>query len=60
MPWGTTSYKANGFCVTNIGMRATKDFVIKEKYHLPVFVGLTANPRDEKMYLLCGIAFHLF
>ena len=59
VPYATDSYKANGFCVTNIGLKATKDFVIKQKYHLPVFVGLTANPRDEKVYLLCGIAFHL-
>ena len=59
VPYATTSYNANGFCVTNIGLRATKDFVIKQKYHLPVFVGVTANPRNEKVYLLCGVSFHL-
>lgn len=59
VPYATTSYNANGFCVTNIGLRATKDFLIKQKYHLPVFVGLTANPRNEKVYILCGAAFHL-
>ena len=59
VPYATTSYNANGFCVTNIGLRATKDFVIKQKYHLPVFVGLTANPRNEKVYLLCGVSFHI-
>jgi hypothetical protein len=59
VPYATTSYNANGFCVTNIGLRATKDFVIKQKYHLPVFVGLIANPRNEKVYLLCGVSFHL-
>ena len=59
VPYATTSYNANGFCVTNIGLRVTKDFVIKQKYRLPVFVGLTANPRNEKVYLLCGVSFHL-
>lgn len=59
VPWRTTSYDANGFCVTNVSLRATKDFVIKEKYHLPVFAGLTANPRSEKLYLLFGVSFHL-
>ena len=59
VPWGTTSYKANGFCVTNVSLRATKDFVIKEKYHFPVFAGLTANPRDEKLYLLFGASFSM-
>ncbi len=59
VPYATTSYNANGFCVTNVGLRATKDFLIKQKYHLPVFVGLTANPRNEKVYILCGAGFHL-
>lgn len=59
VPWRTTAYDANGFCVTNVSLCATKDFVIKEKYHLPVFAGLTANPRSEKLYLLFGVSFHL-
>lgn len=59
VPYATTFYDANGFCVTNVSLRATKDFVIKEKYHLPVFAGLTANPRSEKLYLLFGVSFHL-
>jgi len=59
VPYATSYYDANGFCVTNVGLRATKDFIIKKKYHLPVFVGLTANPRTEKVYLLCGLSFHL-
>ena len=59
VPYATTYYNANGFCVTNVGLRATKDFPIKQKYHLPVFAGLTANPRDEKVYLLFGISFSM-
>lgn len=59
VPYATSNYNANGFCVTNVGVKATKDFVIKEKYHLPVFVGLTANPRNEKMYLICGLSYKL-
>lgn len=59
VPYATTSYGANGFCVTNISLRATKDFVIKKKYHLPVFAGLTANPRAEKVYLIFGISFSI-
>lgn len=59
VPWQTTSYGTNGFCVTNVSLRATKDFLIKERYHLPVFVGLTANPRSEKLYLLFGLSFSI-
>ncbi len=59
VPYATSFYNANGFCVTNVSLRATKDFVIKEKYHLPVFAGLTANPRNEKLYLLFGVSFSM-
>ncbi|MCR5180253.1 MAG: hypothetical protein K6C30_03430 [Bacteroidaceae bacterium] len=59
VPWATTFYNANGFAVTNISLRATKDIVIRDQFHLPVYVGLTANPRSEKMYLLLGTSFSL-
>ena len=59
VPYATTLYDANGFCITNVSLRATKDFVIKERYHLPLFVGLTPNPRPEKLYLLFGASFSL-
>ena len=59
VPWATTIYGTTGFACTSVGLKATKDFVIKEKYHLPIFVGLNANPDSGKMYLLCGLGFHL-
>jgi len=59
VPFATSFYDAPGFAVTNISLRATKDFVIKDKFHLPVYAGLTANPRSEKMYLLFGTSFSL-
>ena len=59
VPWATTTYGTTGFACTNVGLKATKDFVIKEKYHLPVFVGLNANPDSGKMYLLCGLGFKI-
>lgn len=59
VPYATTSYDANGFCVTNISLRATKDFIIKQKWHLPVFAGLTGNPRAEKLYIIFGTSFSI-
>ena len=59
VPWGTTSYGNGCFACTNVGLKATKDFVIKQKYHLPVFVGLNANPDSGKVYMLCGVGFSL-
>ena len=59
VPWRTTTYDTNGFACTNVSLRATKDFVVKEKYHLPVYAGLTANPRSGKFYFIFGVAFSL-
>ena len=59
VPWATTIYGTTGFACTSVGLKATKDFVVREKYHLPIFVGLNANPDSGKMYLLCGLGFHL-
>ena len=59
VPWATTSYGTTGFACTNVGLKATKDFTIKQKYHLPVFVGLKTHPIRGKLYLLCGVGFSL-
>ncbi len=45
---------ANGFAVTNVGLKATKDLKITESFTVPVFAGITANPSTEKAYLLFG------
>lgn len=59
VPWGTDYYETNGFAVTEISLRATKEFTIKEKHRLPIFAGLTANPRSEKVYFVFGVSFFL-
>lgn len=59
VPWETTTYGSNGFCVTNVSLKATKELQFKNGFRLPVFAGLTANPRSEKMYLLCGLSLSL-
>ena len=58
-PWATTTYGNGCFACTNVGLKATKNFLIKQKYHLPVFVGLNANPDNGKLYMLCGLGFHI-
>ena len=59
VPYATSFYETGAFTVTNVSLTATKDFLICKKYHLPVFIGLTANPHAEKMYILCGASFTL-
>jgi hypothetical protein len=58
-PWASTYYGTNGFACTDVGLKVTKDFLIRQKYHLPIFVGLNANPDSGKFYFLCGLGFRI-
>ena len=55
VPYATSSYNcANGFAVTNLGLKASKDIVITKSFSVPVFAGITANPSSQKAYFICG------
>lgn len=47
---------ANRFAVTHITIKATKELTIQDKVDLPIYVALTANPKEQHMYLVFGIA----
>ena len=59
VPYATSFYDTSGFAVTNIGLCATKEFVVKDKLHIPVYANLSANPRTEKVYLVFGVSFSM-
>lgn len=46
----------DGFAVTNITLSASRDMKITEKFSLPVFAAVTANPNSQKMYLTFGVS----
>src|SRR5574344_2750972 len=53
VPYATSFYQeANGFAVTNVSLKATKDIRVSDSFSIPVFAGITANPSSEKAYLL--------
>lgn len=55
VPYATSFYsRANGFAVTNLGLKASKDIVITKSFSVPVFAGITANPSSQKAYFICG------
>jgi hypothetical protein len=55
VPYATSSYaEANGFAVTNVSLKATKDIKVTDSFSIPIFAGITANPSNEKAYLLFG------
>ena len=46
---------ANGFAVTNVSLRATKQINITPTFKLPLFGQLVANPSTQKFYFVAGI-----
>lgn len=56
VPYATDFYGTEGFAVTNIGLKATKSFDIKQKVSIPIFAGINANPCSKKAYLTVGFS----
>jgi hypothetical protein len=54
VPFYTSFYGTEGFAVTNLALKATKDIAITDKFSLPVFVGVVGNPCSQKAYLVFG------
>ena len=55
VPYATDFYnKANGFAVTNIALKATKDIKVTPTFSIPVFASFNANPSSQKAYLVFG------
>ena len=55
VPWATTSYDTHGFAVTHLSLRAEKAIQVTEKFSIPVFGEVAANPRSQKAYLVFGV-----
>ena len=59
VPYATSFYgDANGFAVTNVSVKATKDIKITKSFSIPLFAQVAANPSTEKAYLVVGFTLH--
>ncbi len=55
VPYATSFYgDANGFAVTNVSLKATKDIKVTDSFSIPIFAQVAANPSTEKAYLVVG------
>lgn len=55
VPYATSLYaEANGFAVTNVTVKATKDIRVTDSFSVPVFAGIASNPSSQKAWLLFG------
>ena len=58
VPYRTSFYaEANGFAVTNVSLKATKTIKVTDKFDIPIFASVNANPSTQKAYLVVGVTF---
>ena len=58
VPSESVQYGTNGFAVTNLALKATKDIKITDSFSVPVFGQIAANPCSQKAYLAFGFTLH--
>lgn len=54
---GESGYYGDSFGVVNLGISASKEIKITEKFSLPLYAALITNPQKEKIYLVAGFTF---
>ncbi len=54
VPYATSFYNTNGFAVTNVSLKATKEIRVTDTFAIPIFGQIVANPRSQKAYLVVG------
>lgn len=60
VPWASGEYETNGFSVTYLSLRATKDIKITQSFSLPLFGQLIANPASQHFYFVAGFTLKAF
>ena len=56
VPWKSDFYGTKGFNVVNLSLRADKEIPVTDRFSLPVFGQLTANPVSQDFYLVAGFS----
>lgn len=54
---GESGYYGDSFGVVNLGVSASRDIKITDKFSLPLNIALITNPQKEKIYLVAGFNF---
>ncbi len=59
VPWASDYYGTTGFSVSYVSLRATKDISIADKFTLPLFGQLVANPGSQHFYFVFGLTLNV-
>ena len=54
VPYATSFYGTDGFAITNLALKATKDIKVTDSFSIPVFAQVAANPCAQKAYFVFG------
>jgi hypothetical protein len=54
VPYATSFYGTDGFAITNLALKATKDIKVTNSFSIPVFAQVAANPCAQKAYFVFG------
>lgn len=49
-------YATDGFAMINLGVKASKSLKITDKFSLPLFMSVAANPHAERMFFVFGFS----
>lgn len=55
VPFATDFYDTNGFAVTHLSLRATKEIKITQSFNIPIYAEVVGNPRTRKAFLVFGL-----
>lgn len=55
VPYATTFYETDGLALTNLSLKATKAIPITDKFSLPIYGQLIANPYSKKAFFVFGL-----
>ncbi len=55
VPYASSMYFTNGFAVTNVELRVSKDIKVTDSFRIPIFMVVLANPCLEKLHMAFGI-----
>jgi len=54
VPAASPQYGTNGFAVTNLALKATKEIKVTDTFSIPLFGQVVANPCSQRAYLVFG------
>lgn len=59
VPYASDYYGTTGFHVTNVSLKASHTFNIKQKLDIPLYANVIVNPCSKHAYFVVGTAFNL-